>query len=759
MAWAIAPPWPAWTVAAAGLAACVWAAALYLTVRYAVDARARTVLLALRLLALAVITACLLNPLVAVSAPRSRGEVRVLVDASTSMGIGDALGGRTRWQSAVELARDLREAVASQGRFEPRLYPFGMALGAAAKTLPEKPDQPRTNIPAALLDALSLPSPSSPAALFVVTDGASNVPQSTEALAERLRRAAVPVYVALVGASEPSPDVVIEHVSNVRKVALKTHVTVTVDLRARNLPKPAATEARLLCDGAVVGRRPLELGDGTTRVEFEFVPDKRGMLPCRVEVDPVEGELTSANNVETFSIDCDRRQLKVLYMEGSQYRRENQTLWEYQFLVQALEEDPDIRVTPLFKDDVGAARKAGVYWIRHPEHGFPRTRKDLYQYDVIISSDIDIEYFTPQQLRDTVDFVGRRGGGFIMIGGYTAFGAGGYDESIIDRILPVDMKGRADGYFEDYETQFPIRLTPEGLRHPVCRIDPDPVKNLQIWSGMPKLGGFNYVERAKDLATVLGVHPSRMNEHGNYVLLAVQQYGRGRTMAFTSDTTAGWGEKFETEWGDKGDNRYYRKFWQNAVRWLAAYRIDEAPRPLLLRVDTNQYTPGDTVRIEARVFDEDYDPTDEAQVTAAVRGPDGALSSVVFSPVAGSKGRYETSLTADRAGPYMVRAEARLGERLLGDDSLSFLCGDSFLELKDYDADRGLLDRLAEASGGRVFGPGETAQALEAARALRAGPPARAGALRSAWDHWLVLGCLCACLCSEWWLRRRHGLP
>ena len=35
----------------------------------------------------------------------------------------------------------------------------------------------------------------------------------------------------------------------------------------------------------------------------------------------------------------------------------------------------------------------------------------------------------------------------------------------------------------------------------------------------------------------------------------------------TTNTTADWGKSFEEFWGE-GDNRYYRKFWRNVVKWL-----------------------------------------------------------------------------------------------------------------------------------------------------------------------------------------------
>ena len=34
-----------------------------------------------------------------------------------------------------------------------------------------------------------------------------------------------------------------------------------------------------------------------------------------------------------------------------------------------------------------------------------------------------------------------------------------------------------------------------------------------------------------------------------------------------TDSTIAWGTDFEHTWGE-GDNRYFRKFWRNVIRWL-----------------------------------------------------------------------------------------------------------------------------------------------------------------------------------------------
>ena len=65
----------------------------------------------------------------------------------------------------------------------------------------------------------------------------------------------------------------------------------------------------------------------------------------------------------------------------------------------------------------------------------------MLTYDVVINSDIYKEAFTPEQLDLTVALVEEHGGGFVMVGGTTAFGAGHYDETVIDKLMPVDCYG------------------------------------------------------------------------------------------------------------------------------------------------------------------------------------------------------------------------------------------------------------------------------------------------------------------------------
>ena len=68
----------------------------------------------------------------------------------------------------------------------------------------------------------------------------------------------------------------------------------------------------------------------------------------------------------------------------------------------------------------------------------------LLEYDVVIHSDIKKESFSPEQLQNIAKLVEQHGGGFVMIGGNSAFGKGGYHQTVLDRIIPVAMEQASD---------------------------------------------------------------------------------------------------------------------------------------------------------------------------------------------------------------------------------------------------------------------------------------------------------------------------
>src|SRR5258708_19116469 len=165
------------------------------------------------------------------------------------------------------------------------------------------------------------------------------------------------------------------------------------------------------------------------------------------------------------------------------------------------------------------------------------------------------------------------------------------------------------------------------MAHPLMALGATREETEQIWTEkFPALYGCNLVDRAKPGATVLGVDAVGRNQYGPRLLLAVQNVGKGRSMAFTSDTTRSWGRDFETTWGEpinpalplterNCDSRYYRQFWVNAVRWLASGRIGRTNSPVTLELAQSYCSPEEKVEATVKVRDAQLRSVEGAEVT------------------------------------------------------------------------------------------------------------------------------------------------
>jgi uncharacterized membrane protein len=716
----------------------------------------RYLLLGLRFVVVALVMLCLLNPSAVMPKPTASGRrVLLLVDASESMALPDAAQPTSRLGRALDLIRstNLVERLGKDADVEI------VAVGREAKRLgtPDaldalSPTEPATRLLAAINETIRRAPDAQTEAMLVFSDGIDTSRDSIERTVWLLNRYAVPVYTFGLGSPDPQRDVAIDNVAVKRNVLAKTEVELDVFL-SQHLCTGRTVPITVTRGDELVAASGVTFTGDREKVTIRFTPDEEGLLTYTVSAAEQDGELLVQNNQMPFTINSTKKTIRVLYMEGTMYKRDDRDIWEYQYLENALKSDGHIEVKTLFRDKNIDAFRAGVSWVRDPIDGFPTSKRDLFKYDVIISSDIDIIYFTDEQLQWLVDFVGTHGGGYAMVGGWTSFGSGGYDESVIDKMLPVDMRGRMDGYFEG--SLFKWSYTPEGRGHPILQLDEK--NNNVALDSIPYFRGCNRIVRAKPAATTLAEHPYQRNEYGPMPLLAVQEFGKGRTMAFVPDTTAGWGTDFETDWGLE-DNRYFEKFWINAVRWLAEPRLAAPVKNLVLETPRASFGVGEQVPVTATVLDEDYEPTSAAEVVAAITPPDGKKVSLRLAPDHTEPGKYGALYAPQAEGDYTIAATARLRGTKLDEDSLKFRATKPNVEFREYRRNDELLYKLAGFTGGAMLDDEKSLSALPDKLAATVEKHKEPTITRPIWDRLPLLATLLVLLFVEWSIRRRSGL-
>jgi uncharacterized membrane protein len=771
------PLYPAWVYLVLALAAGVF---LLLARRLARVPAARSwLLLLLRAGTLALLAAILLNfvHVTETRLPPRTPEVVYLVDCSRSMAL-DRPTSRLDQVKQV-LARAERQPAAG-ARPRTSLYRFGDQLKAASN-----PDELRpTDDATRLLEALErLPSHFAdglPAGVVIFSDGRTAETAGFGETASGYRRLGVPLHVYPVG-SPVAGDVAVQDVIAPHDAPAGTRLPVRVVVRSRGYPGRRA-EVRIysLSDPLrkPLATLPITLKDGQQSCELLIDHDAGGVSPgspqrLLVEVPPLEGEAILENNRVLFEIGTRKSKIRVIYMEGTLSN-------EYHWVRDALVEDPNIECLAMEVNSQYAARPI-LYRVNDRGRGYPTTREELFGYDVVICSDISRAAFTQQQLDWTVELVHKRGGGFAMVGGNTSFGAGFWDRTAWDGLIPVDMGGtaRSPGRGTCWGVTFRVKVPRDIERHPIWRMVEDPVKNRQVLDRMPAFTGTNLVERLKPAATALGYSDRPLPNVGVMPVFACQPFGKGRTFAMSTDTTVDWGIYFERDWGEAGDNRYFRKFWRNVAQWLAENAAGGNRR---LRVETDKviYRPGQPIQVSARAYNDLLEETRDYRLVARLH-PAAPAGAVPTSPppaalqelTLGALSRddaYRGELAAPllsqlptAAGnplaslhPVSIDVVAYEKDRVVARTALDVQVLDDPAELQDPQPDPARLEEIARASGGKVLrSPEDLVQILGSYDTTPGEVLVRKAPL---WDHAAVWLLLLALLTADWILRRSWGL-
>jgi uncharacterized membrane protein len=725
-------------------------------------------LLVLRVGVLATLVFILLN-LVGVSEaqlPPRAPEIVYLVDCSRSMALDRPL-------PRLEI---VKQAIARSGRLvavnpPPRVSTYRFGEGLAATT--NLSDLAATDDSTRLLEALyRLPShftDGPPAGVVIFSDGRTNETAGFEEIAAGYQRLGVPLHVFPVGSSVTG-DVAIENVIAPRDAAAGTTVPVRVAVRSRGYAGQR-TEIRIRLQSEPnrppLATLPITLIDGNQTHELRVDQGVAGPSQVVAEVTPLPGEAVEENNRVAFTIGARKQKVRVIYMEGTLSN-------EYHWVRDALVEDPNIECVAMEVDNQYAVRQR-LYRVNDRNRGYPTTREELFTYDVIICSDIARSAFTQQQIDWTAELVNKRGGGFAMVGGNTSFGAGFWDQTAWDKLIPVDMSGQANspGRGTCWGLQFKVTVPKAAEDHPIWRIVDDPAKNKKVLARMPMFTGSNLVERLKPGAMALGYSDRALPRVGVMPVFACETYGKGRTFAMTTDTTVDWGVYFERDWGENGDNRYFRKFWRNVVLWLAENSAG-ANRRLRVETDKVLYRPGEPIQVSARAYDEKQEETQRYRLAARLRptgpgAPTAALQEAALTPRPGDA-LYHGDLTTPslkqlplpiNAGPAPPRmatldVTAYDGEKVAAQARLDVQVIDDPVEYQDPRPDPARLEQLARDSGGTVLHTSE--QLAGILNACKIAPGETVVRKTPIWDHaglWLLLLSL---LSADWMLRRWWGL-
>jgi uncharacterized membrane protein len=793
------PLWPllAVTSAATLLAALtIWT---YRGVPHAGKGRV-ALLLAVRLAALAIACLILLRPTWDYrEVNRNPTTLIILADASKSMLVKDEDPSISRWKAAQQdwnLAAELLQQLQDEQHLQVVSYQFDSQLRELKWD--QEPQGDRTALLKALDEGYEHHKPfdkdrsSQLLGIVLYSDGRDNVGKpALESVIARLARAPCPVHVIGLGApggSELQPDLIAMNIEAPQAARVKDRMIVRGAIQAQRYVGQEV-EVWLRIDGKPVDQadnpgQPVRLllrpTSAVQSIPIELpaakLPDQPGDVKVSIWIKPLQGELTETNNEVATYVTLIKEGLSVLYLDKDR-------AWEPKFIKRALKGDERITLYSAFLgEDTGAEAEA---WRRDLLRSLKASDRP---YDVYILGDIPASRFAPQtgmgkEILERIKEHVSNGAGLVMIGGHESFGngrdgrgTGSWQGTPMETLLPVEMDAR--GQLEGPAgAQREIKFVPTdaGLRHFALRLDSDAQQNREWWDRLRPLDGGNRLGTRKPGASELAKSPD------GELLLAAQEYGKGRTAALAVDTTWRWfrpGPPHDPRDKDKPgalseSAEAHLRLWRQLILWLA--RQEEAGKALRVELDHRRLAAGKEqgITVQAREVapggNRDAQKVlKDAEFTVKVHKPgqlpDAQPDTVTVTPDGGTDGKSRGMYwKTDEPGEYEVEVTARHQGADLGLLKARFMTYRDDSELLNRTANHSLLEQIARTTGGtyRLHGGLRSlleeinpASATEAVKILKM-PDWKEP---NPWLQTLLFLVFVGCICGEWFLRRWWGL-
>ena len=696
LAWTVELPAWAWLTVVAG--ACVIARMSYR--HMPLDPLRSWALAAARALLLVTLAVLACGPVLEV--PRERVEadsVLVLVDRSRSLEVEDmeAPGGGWRSRDAALRAVVADAAFRASGP-EHRMSWFAfseqlaqLVPSSAGAVDPGEATGTRTLLARAIDEALSRSAGRPVSSIVMVTDGRTADPPD-RALLRRLQSEGVAVSSVALGAPRPLGDASVATAEAPRRAFVRDIVPVqaTVERRGPMRGRPVRVELVDTATGTVLDRSEVgaatEDGDAPRRDDVQLVATPQGTGTAAWEVrivDPAAPrDLVPANDRRAVPVTLVDRPLRVLYVEG--YPR-----WEYRYLKNLLQRERSVESSVmLLSADREFAQEGNT-----PIARLPRTREEFDRFDLVVIGDMPAGFFSAEQLSEVRRAVDERGIGLVLVGGQRSMPRT-WAGTAFDDLLPFM------GPYELDRVPGPVNVRPTeaASRAGVMRLADDPKAPFppELSSPDEEWARMEWAQRIapsslKPAAEAIAETVQSFDGSALPIVVAMR-YGAGNVLYVATDET--W------RWRNGRGEAYPERFWVQLLRAMARPSLGTGTEEVRVAVEPQRCTVGDAVRVEAEL------PTGDDRPSLVLEATTGAPGEAVIEVEArrNASGTFTGTFVPESPGRWSVRPrDASLLARSGGGATLEAVRDDA--ELRDAEADRGLLERIARETGGRVVEP------------------------------------------------------
>src|SRR5581483_1452771 len=432
---------------------------------------------------------------------------------------------------------------------------------------------------------------------------------------------------------------------------------------------------------------------------------------------------------------------KVLYIEG-------EPRWEYAKIREALApNEKNVTLVSVLRSADGKFYRQGVQSAQDLQNGFPQTEEELFSYQGIILGSIEANFFTFEQLRMIEEFVSRRGGGLLTLGGRFAYDGGKYANTPVADALPIVLNEHADLSKDPTPGAYKPVLTQRAVNHPIARLNENRDQNIKAWEQLPPITIPEVLTQIKPGATVILEAKSKDNHGASVPLLVEQRYGRGKSLSLMTNDTWKWRMLLDSQ------NLSQENFWRQMLRYL----VSTTPNQIECKSERDVYSTGEPVKIHADVETKKYEFKKDAQVSLQITKPSGASMKIPMQlGTASDNTDFVADFAPDEKGTYKVEVTASGGKDNLGTAQSNFMVSDINKEFFDSSQNVELLKRIAAETSGKYY-PLNKASDMIQDLTYRDSKNSEL-VTKELWDMPINFMLLIGLVGTEWFLRKKKGL-
>ena len=266
-------------------------------------------------------------------------------------------------------------------------------------------EKENTNIESAIKQAMSVFEEDTKKRLVLITDG-SETKGDAVSIRNMLKNENIQTLIYDVSGN-------VKQEAGIREIALPQYVNINMEYDVNVIVDSIGSQKanlRLYRGTSLVLNEQVNLRDGENRYVFTDKAEKGGGITYHAEIVPENDNFYQNNSVYGY---CYAENLPSVLVIGKGESAEN---------MKRLLESAQLNVESVSPTDA------------------PVSYDSLIAYDSIVLADVAYDELSEEFILATDSFVKYAGGGLITVGGENSYGPGGYADTPLEEILPVDME-------------------------------------------------------------------------------------------------------------------------------------------------------------------------------------------------------------------------------------------------------------------------------------------------------------------------------